>query len=573
MTGTEFLLRCLHDQGLSHVFLVPGGHIDPLVAGLGVGTSKLQPIVAAHEEGAGFMADGYARVSGKFGACMCIGGPGAGNILPAAIAAMSDRSRVLFITGDVPTTLQGRGAFQDGSMEGTRDSEYLHRATNFSEEVELISQFPRQLAAAFRAMGGVPPGPVHLTIPTDLQQAELPSDTVFPSPSAEPSRPVDVSALVHACERVLAGAGKLAVLAGRGCVSSGACDQLRTFAEKYEVPVVTTFAAKGVLPYDHKLCLGMFGYAGTNRAISALLGGDLDVLLVLGSSMNLRDTLFWSRELSSRTQVIQIDIDPTMLGRDYPVPHTIVGDCRQTLEQLCNFADSVLKPLVDSKPARKDWTAKLKALPAHFDTDNQTSNAAPIHPARLISEMRRALPRDTILFVDSGAHRAFAGHYWESFGSGGVRSATNLGPMGWAIPAAIGGKLARPDVPVVVITGDGCMRMHGMEIATAARYRVPVIFVVSNNSALGNVYLRARKENAGAAEMTLLPDIDWAAFGRVIGAEGARVENPNDLAAALHKAMSSSGPYVLDVVTQRDCLTPVSPYNTMAAEYAHAHHD
>ena len=423
MTGAEFLLRCLRDQGLGHVFLVPGGHIDPLVAELGKGAVGLQPIVAAHEEGAGFMADGYARVSGRFGACMCIGGPGAGNILPAAIAAMSDRSRVLFITGDVPTTLQGRGAFQDGSMEGTRDSEYLQRATNFSEEVELISQFPRQLAAAFRAMGGVPPGPVHLTIPTDLQTAELPVATEFPSPSAEPSRPVDLTALVQACERVLAGAGRLAVLAGRGCVSSGAGEQLRVFAEMYEVPVATTFAAKGVLPYDQRLCLGMFGYAGTNRAITTLLGGDLDVLLVLGSSMNLRDTLFWSRELSARTQIIQIDIDPTMLGRDYPVPYTIVGDCRQTLQQLCNFGEGVLKPLMDSAPARRNWTAKLKALPAHFDTNNQTSDATPIHPARLIAEMRRTLPRETMLFVDSGAsgiRRALLGivrSRWRSLGN------------------------------------------------------------------------------------------------------------------------------------------------------------
>ncbi len=145
--------------------------------------------------------------------------------------------------------------------------------------------------------------------------------------------------------------------------------------------------------------------------------------------------------------------------------------------------------------------------------------------------------------------------------------------MGWAIPAAIGGKLARPDLPVAVITGDGCMRMHGMEIATAARYRVPVLFVVSNNSSLGNVYLRAKKENAGAAEMTPLPEVDWAAFGRVLGADGARVERPGDLAAAVQAATRASGPFVLDVVTQRDCLTPVSPFNTMAAEYAHAHHD
>ena len=458
-------------------------------------------------------------------------------------------------------------------MEGTRDSSYLRTATNFSEEVELISQFPRQLAAALRAMGGVPPGPVHLSFPTDLQEAELPADTAFPSPSAEPSRPVDVAALLRAARGVLAGAGKVAILAGRGCVASGAGEALRAFAERYEVPVATTFAAKGVLPYDHRLCLGMFGYSGTNRAITTLLGGDLDVLLVLGSSMNLRDTLYWSRELAARTQILQVDIDPTMLGRDYPVQHTVVGDCQQTLEQLCGYAEGPLRPLADSASARRAWTARLKELPAHFDSDKMTSDATPIHPARLIAEMRRALPRETILFVDSGAHRAFAGHYWESFGPGGVRSATNLGPMGWAIPAAIGGKLARPDTPVAVITGDGCMRMHGMEIATAARYRVPVIFVVSNNSALGNVYLRARKANAGAAEMTLLPEVDWAAFGRVLGADGARVEAPKDLAAALQAAVEARGPYVLDVVTQRDCLTPVTPYNTMAAEYAYAHHD
>jgi acetolactate synthase-1/2/3 large subunit len=572
MTGAEFLLRCLRDQGLGHAFLVPGGHIDPLVAELGQGAGP-RPVVAAHEEGAGFMADGYARVSGRFGACLTIGGPGAGNVLPAAIAAKSDRSRVLFVTGDVPTTLQGRGAFQDGSMEGTRDTNLLGLTTNFSEEVELISQFPRQLAAAFRAMGGAPPGPVHLSVPTDIQKAELPTDTAFPVPSAEPSRPVDLPALARAAQGVLAGAGKLAILAGRGCVASRAGEALRAFAERYEVPVATTFAAKGVLPYDHRLCLGMFGYAGTNRAITTLLGGDLDALLVLGSSMNLRDTLFWSRELAARTQIVQVDIDPTMLGRDYPVPHTVVGDCQQALGQLCRFADGPLRPLADSAPARRPWTAGLRALPAHFDGDNLSSDATPIHPARLIGEMRRALPRDTILFVDSGAHRAFAGHYWESFGPGGVRSATNLGPMGWAIPAAVGGKLARPDVPVAVITGDGCMRMHGMEIATAARYRVPVLVVVSNNSSLGNVYLRARKENPGAAEMTLLPEVDWAAFGRVLGAGGARVEAPNDLAAALGAAVAAPGPYVLDVVTQRDCLTPVSPYNTMAAEYAHAHHD
>jgi acetolactate synthase-1/2/3 large subunit len=143
--------------------------------------------------------------------------------------------------------------------------------------------------------------------------------------------------------------------------------------------------------------------------------------------------------------------------------------------------------------------------------------------------------------------------------------------MGWAIAAAIGGQLASPTTPVAVITGDGCMHMHGIEIATAARYRLPVIFVVSNNGALGNVYLRAKKANVGAAEMTILPTVDWAAFGRVLGAGGRRVEKPGDLAPALQEAIAFRGPFVVDVVTERDCGTPIGPYSRMAAEYQHLH--
>jgi acetolactate synthase-1/2/3 large subunit len=262
-----------------------------------------------------------------------------------------------------------------------------------------------------------------------------------------------------------------------------------------------------------------------------------------------------------------------MLGRDYPVPHQVVGDCREALRLLRGFADGPLRRLAATAAERRTWTASLKALPAFYDGQNLTNDAVPVHPARLVGEMRRALPRETILFADSGAHRAFAGHYWESYGPGGVRSATNLGPMGWAIAAAVGGKLANPAAPVAVLTGDGCMHMHGIEVATAARYQVPVIFIVSNNSALGNVYLRARTANPGAAEMTRLPTVDWAAFGRVLGAGGRRVESPDALAPALREALESGGPFVLDVTTQRDCSTPVGPYQAMASEYKHARHD
>ena len=226
MTGGEFLLRTLRDQGLDHVFLVPGGHIDPLVGELGKGVG-LKPIVAAHEEGAGFMADGYARVSGRFSACLGIGGPGAANILAAAVAARSDGARVLFITGDVPTNVQGRGAFQDGSFDGTRDAEFLRPATVFSEEVEVASELPHQLAAAFRAMFGVPSGPAHLSVPSDVLNATARAEPDVPAVHWEAARPVDAGTLADVAEKVLAGASKLAVLAGRGCVISEAGEELR----------------------------------------------------------------------------------------------------------------------------------------------------------------------------------------------------------------------------------------------------------------------------------------------------------------------------------------------------------
>jgi acetolactate synthase-1/2/3 large subunit len=568
--GSEYLLRTLREQGIGHVFLVPGGHIDPLVADLGAGAGPI-PVVAAHEEGAGFMADGYARAGGGFGACLAIGGPGAANLLPAAITALSDRSRVLFVTGDVPTTWQGRGAFQDGSMDGTRDDAYLRPATLYSAEVEAAGHLPRFLAAAFRAMCGLPHGPAHLSLPRDVQESavgELPSG---PHAPWEPVRPVDGAALARAAEGALAGAVKAAVLAGRGCAASGAADELRELAEAFELPVATTFAAKGILPADHRLALGMFGYAGTHQAIAALLEPDLDALLVLGSSLNLRDTLGWSRELGGQTRIVQVDSDPAMLGRNYPVTYGVAGDCREALRALRGMAGNVLRPLAATAAARRDWAATLKSGSRFYGAEDMASDDEPVHLARLVAEMRQVLPREAVLVIDSGAHRAFAGHYWDTFVPGGVLSATNLGPMGWAIPAGVGAKLARPDAPVIVLTGDGCMRMHGIEVATAARYRVPVLIVVSNNGALGNVWLRGRKDNAGAAEISALPDVDWAAFARALGAAGRRVGRPGELAAALDEGLRHGGPFVVDVATRRDCPTPVGPYAAMVAEYLHEH--
>jgi acetolactate synthase-1/2/3 large subunit len=211
----------------------------------------------------------------------------------------------------------------------------------------------------------------------------------------------------------------------------------------------------------------------------------------------------------------------------------------------------------------------IRKGPRFYDTENMTSDQQPIHPARMVAECRKAMPRDTIAVVDSGAHRAFAAHYWDSYGPREFITASNLGPMGWGIGAGIGAKAARPDRPVVVFSGDGCFRMHGMEVQTSARFGLPVIYCVSNNCALGNVWLRAEDKGPVAAKLNEAPDQDFAGFARAFGAEGITVRDPNELAPAFAKALELNKTVVIDVKTDRTAKTPVSPYHEGAEAWSY----
>jgi acetolactate synthase I/II/III large subunit len=200
-------------------------------------------------------------------------------------------------------------------------------------------------------------------------------------------------------------------------------------------------------------------------------------------------------------------------------------------------------------------------MPRLYDAANTKSNAVPIHPARAVADLRQVAPRDCVLLVDSGAHRVFGGHYWDSPTPNAYLTATSMAPMGWAIPAAIGAKLARPELPCAVVTGDGCMLMHGIEIQTAARHGLAIVYVVINNGALGNVYLRAKQMSPAAAALSLLRTHDWVQFARSLGADGTVVEQPGDLVAAYEQAFRSGGTFIVDVRCDKDATTPVGPWN------------
>lgn len=573
MKATDYILNALLQEQLDHVFMVPGGLIDNFYPAL-CATPGVRPIVAAHEAGAAYMADGYARASCRFGACFVIGGPGVTNTVTALSAALTDQSPLFVLTGEVPTDWEGRGGFQDASAAGLNDIEILRPVTAYSYEVESPHLLHFHLRAALRQMMGLRRAPVHLSVPVNVQTAEISVPYEPLNSSYYAPRMLDETGLAQVFAKISdppsgqPAIRRIAILAGHGVERSGAAEALKEFAERFEIPVATTLRAKGILPEDHPLSLGVFGYSGTRYACETLLSGEVEALIVLGSGLNQRDTMFWEKRFQPQRLLVQVDIDSAVIGKNYAVDVAVTGDCRSFLQRLGAGPESFRKALDAGKSQRQEWLASIRAKgPRLYEIENMSSNTAPIHPARAVSELRRALPREGVLLVDSGAHRAFAGHYWEVYGPGQYISATNLGPMGWAIPAGIGAKLARPALPLAVLTGDGCMQMHGMEIATAARYKVPMLFVVLNNQALGNVYLRARKMGPGPADLTEIPLKDWAAFARSLGAEGIVVERPDDLAAAFRKGLSLPGPCVIDIRCGRDYTTPVAPWNQAKQEW------
>lgn len=565
--GTDFILEALAREGLDHLFMVPGGLVDPFLPAFGRQTA-LMPIVAAQEGGAAYMADGYARASGNFGAALCIGGPGLANAVTAVATAQSDGSPLLLMSGEVATDLEGLGVFQDASPQTLDDVAIMKPLTRYSSSIDNPKNMRHLFQHALLQLRTQPAAPVHLSLPGDSLRSEIavshsPIDRALIDYNALSFAPAE-SSLQHFLR---ASGGKIAILAGAGVEHSNAAEALKDFAELWDVPVATTLRGKGVFPEDHPLSLGVFGYAGTHHARAALTDPSLDLLIILGSGLNERDTMHWALQVKPNASIC-VNVTPAAIGT-HVQGGGIVGSCDAYLRYLLDQTDKLRGTLEPTRGARAVWMSQIRAKPRWQDPENCESAAVPIHPARVIHELRKAFPRDGVLVVDSGAHRAFAGHYWDAYEPRTYISATNLGPMGWAIGAAVGAQCAQPRRRVAVVTGDGCMRMGGMEIATAARYRLPVIFVVINNAALGNVWLRAHELGPTPDELTRLPDHDWARFAQSLGSRAETVRSPDDLAGAFERALQGVGPCLIDVKADKAFTTPVQDWAEAIAAYSY----
>lgn len=554
-TGALFLIDALRQLGTSHVFMVPGAHLDPFHQAL-VETDTIYPVICSHELGAAYMALGYARVRHAIGVVATIGGPGATNLLTAVVTARQEAIPMLVVTGDVPVSHQGWLAFHEAGPDGSDDLTCFRGITKYSARVQKIEALAEHLQVALECALSRPYGPVHLMIPHNIFQDVLPRQpqrTAYPLPLSRSLSSEQVAAL----RNVLCQKAKVALLVGEGVNHPHAARALQSMVEALQLPTATTFGAKGLLPENHPLSLNNFGYAGGPLASRILLRPELESLLMLGVTLNDRNTLNWDTELfSTRRDIAHIaDCPQGQMLEHYPHIKSMAFDPNQVI---LNWSKWVAEPSPSIVAARKQWRHTWQEQPHTFPLPGDSVSSSGMEPAHVVHTLRQLLSPQTRLFVDSGHHRLFAGWYWKAERPDTFFSASLTAPMGWAITAAIGAQMAGRYQPTVVWTGDGCMLMHGLELVTAVKYEVPLVVVVSNNGGLGNVYLRQLKKSRRTAASVQIPPISWSAFAESIGAVGFHVTTCEQLQAALQKAFELLRPVIIDVITTSQPYLPES---------------
>jgi acetolactate synthase-1/2/3 large subunit len=545
MKGSQAIIEALLEQGVTHMFGIPGGVVIPFYDELLNYEDKLHHILVRHEQGGAHMAEGYARSSGKVGVCLGTSGPGSTNLLTGIADAYMDSVPIVALGGQVPTSLIGKDAFQESDLMGMTTPVTKH---NF--QIRDANNIRKTFKQAFHVASTGRPGPVYVELPKDVQLNEVTKEnTDYKLPGYNPKFTVNIEKLKEASKLIL-NAERPVILAGGGITLSSAHNELTELAMKTFIPVVTTSQAKGAFDEMHPLSLGMGGMHGLKSANYAMQNSDL--LIVIGC--RLEDRLTGNLErFCPEAKIIHMDVDKSEINKNRNADVAIIADAKTGLIELNKIINKM-------QFKEKEWVTKIKALRKECDYDLDI-NQEPIDPRKIIFELKRVLKEEDIVVTGVGEHQMIAAHFlrfrkpnkW--FMSGG------LGTMGFGLPASIGAKVGAPNVEVFDFDGDGSFAMTLQELATAKENQIKVNSVIMNNGYLGMV--RAWNDmfyGGRRSQVQLNKTPDFAKIAEAYGLCGITVERPSEIKEALIRSYKGDETTVLNIhVEQNKSVLPIVP--------------
>jgi acetolactate synthase-1/2/3 large subunit len=553
MTGARALMVAMEKEGVKEVFGLPGGANLPMYDEFA--RCNIRHILVRHEQSAAHMADGFGRVSRKPGVCFATSGPGATNILTGLATAQADSSPMIAVTGQVPVAMIGKDAFQESDIIGMANP-----VLKYSFQPRSANEIPLVVKKAFYISETGRPGPVLIDIPKDVQQKE--ASMIFPDefkilgyhPWADP----DIVHIERAIEMLLSSERPI-ILAGGGAIISSAFAEVQSIAELLMIPVVTTFKGKGAFPENHPLSLGpigMHGHAEANKMMT-----EADCVLAIGTRFSDRSVGTFEA-FEKRLKIIHMDVDPAEIGKNQTTSVAIIGDVRASLRIM-------IKMLMQKAIKRTEeniWIKHVKETKAYWK-ENLKLHPGEMGAAKILRKLRELLPHESIVTTEVGQHQMWASLFYDVIQPGTFFSSTGLGTMGWGFPAAIGAKVARPNVPVVDIAGDGSFSMTENSLATAVLEDIPVIVFLLNNFSLGMVAQWQRtfyNRRMIGVDQGKCPD--YVKLAESYGAQGIRAQSMDELDKAIKTALKSDVATVIDIPIdpEEDVLPFVAPGTSLA---------
>lgn len=532
LTGAEIVIECLKEQGVDTVFGYPGGAILNVYDALYKHSDEITHILTSHEQGASHAADGYARATGKVGVCFATSGPGATNLVTGIATAYMDSIPVVAITCNVGVSLLGKDSFQEIDIAGV-----TMPITKHNYIVKDVNKLADTIRKAFEIARTGRPGPVLIDIPKDVTANTCEYEKADIDTAKQVCADIDANEIDEVVQ-ILCKSKKPFIFVGGGAVLSGASDALIEFAHKMDAPVTDSLMGKGAFPGTDGLYTGMLGMHGTKASNFGV--SKCDLLVVVGARFSDRVTGNASK-FANKAKIVQIDIDPAEIDKNIMTDASITGD-----------VDTVLK-ILNTKLEQQDHTEWKNTISEYKEKYPLTYHKDTLTGPFVVEEIYRQTNGEAVITTEVGQHQMWAAQFYKYSRPRTLLTSGGLGTMGYGLGASIGAKMGVKDKTVVNIAGDGCFRMNMNEIATAARYNIPIIQVVINNHVLGMVRQWQNLFYGQRYSATVLNDaVDFVKLAEAMGAVGIRATSQEEFEEAFAKALTMGRPVVIDCQIDSD---------------------